>query len=79
MEGGLFNFSTKKPPYNNPANFRPISITSIFCRPFEKILKEAVLTHLETQSVLPREQHGFRNGKSMKHADFMKYLHELFD
>lgn len=34
----------RKPPYSNPDNFRPISITSVFARTFEKILKKRIVT-----------------------------------
>ncbi|EYC23317.1 hypothetical protein Y032_0015g2585 [Ancylostoma ceylanicum] len=54
----------KKAPFCLVSNYRPISITSVFARTFEKILKSAILKHLETNNILPEEQFGFRAGRS---------------
>lgn len=54
----------KKPPLTSPSNFRPISITSLFARLFEKILKKRIVAHLEACSVISPNQHGFQKGKS---------------
>ena len=54
----------KKPPYSEPNNFRPVSITSLFCRLFEKIMKESIVRHLDQHSIIPASQHGFSTGKS---------------
>lgn len=54
----------KKPPYNLPSNFRPVSITSIFARLFEKILKKRIEDHLQKHAILSRNQHGFQKGSS---------------
>ncbi|EYC27452.1 hypothetical protein Y032_0009g735 [Ancylostoma ceylanicum] len=54
----------KKPPYTSPTNFRPISITSIFARTFEKILKKKIESHLEEHSIISEFQHGFQKNKS---------------
>ncbi|GMR53645.1 hypothetical protein PMAYCL1PPCAC_23840, partial [Pristionchus mayeri] len=35
----------KSPPFSNPLNYRPISITSFFCRVFERILCKSIITH----------------------------------
>lgn len=56
----------KKEPASDPSNFRPVSITSIFYRLFEKILKKHILEHLESNKILPSAQHGFVNGKSIE-------------
>ncbi|KAK6061935.1 hypothetical protein COOONC_00399 [Cooperia oncophora] len=54
----------KKPPHNDPGSHRPISITSVFCTLFEKIIKELVVKHLEINEDLPECQHVFKKGRS---------------
>ncbi|XGW28756.1 hypothetical protein V3C99_008503 [Haemonchus contortus] len=58
----------KKPPFSNPANYRPISITSIFARLFEKIVKVRLTKYLEQHNIIPSCQHGFRAGRSTETA-----------
>lgn len=58
----------KKPPYSSPQNYRPVSITSIFCRVFEKILKKRLLQHLDKHRIISDCQHGFSRGKSTETA-----------
>lgn len=53
----------KKPPYSSPENYRPISITSVFARTFEKILKKKIVDHLMEHSIISPYQHGFQKGK----------------
>lgn len=36
----------KKEPAVNPENYRPVSITSVFCRVFEKVLKDHMMSHI---------------------------------
>lgn len=54
----------KKPPANSPHSYRPISLTSILARIFEKILKKRIETHLRKHSILSPYQHGFQKGRS---------------
>ena len=54
----------KKVSTPSPRSFRPVSITSILARVFEKILKSVIVNHLETCAVIPPQQHGFRTGRS---------------
>ena len=56
----------KKAPLTDPGNYRPISLTSIFARAFEKLLKKHVVRHLERNNIIPEQQHGFRAGKSVE-------------
>jgi Reverse transcriptase (RNA-dependent DNA polymerase)/Endonuclease-reverse transcriptase len=43
----------------DPNNYRPISLTSIFCKVFESIVKKYLLSYLNTFSLLSKHQHGF--------------------
>ena len=54
----------KKESKENVANYRPISLTSIICRAMEKIIKDIVILHMESNSLFSNQQHGFRKGNS---------------
>ena len=49
----------KKGSRGNPSNYRPISLTSSFCRLFESILCEKMMQHLLSNSLLSPNQFGF--------------------
>ena len=54
----------KKGDKTNPANYRPVSLTSVVCKIFERMLSEDITNHLKTNSLHPAQQHGFTTGKS---------------
>ena len=54
----------KTRPFTSPHNFRPISITSIFARTFEKILKARIVKHLSEHAIISPFQHGFQKSRS---------------
>ncbi|KAH7939943.1 hypothetical protein HPB52_019545 [Rhipicephalus sanguineus] len=54
----------KSKPSNDPKNYRPISITSIICRTFERALNSQLLDFLERKKFFPASQHGFRRDRS---------------
>ena len=54
----------KKGNRSNPANYRPVSLTSIPCKLLEHIIHSNIMSHLEQYNVLNNEQHGFRKGRS---------------
>ena len=45
-------------------NYRPISITPICCRLMEKIIRDEILLHMNTNKLISTYQHGFRKGYS---------------
>ena len=47
-----------------PANYRPISLTSICCKILEHIVHSQVMKHLEQHKILSDQQHGFRKRRS---------------
>ena len=49
---------------HNPANYRPVSLTSIVSKVMEHILCKHILDHLEHHGALTALQHGFRRGWS---------------
>jgi hypothetical protein len=56
----------KKGQSSNPSNYRPISLTSIFCKLMERGVVLSVLEFLQTNNLLNRHQHGFLSKKSTK-------------
>lgn len=54
-------------PKDNPLSYRPISLLSSIGKILEKIIKRQLLTYIETNEILPKEQFGFRCGHSTSH------------
>ena len=54
----------KKGNKQDPANYRPVSLTSIICKTMEHIMFSAIANHLEDNKILTFRQHGFRPGFS---------------
>jgi len=45
-------------------NYKPVSLTSQCSKLLESIIRDAIVEHLETNSLLENSQHGFRKGRS---------------
>ena len=54
----------KKGPKTIPANYRPVSLTSICCKISEHIIVSQTMQHLESHGLLSIFQHGFRRRRS---------------
>ena len=54
----------KKGERSKPANYRPVSLTSICCKVCEHVIVSQTMTHLEKNSLLSENQHGFRRKRS---------------
>ena len=54
----------KKGEHYDPGNYRPVSLTCVPCKIMEHIIVSAVMTHLESNSILNSQQHGFRKRRS---------------
>ena len=54
----------KKGDRHKPANYRPVSLTSICCKILEHIVHSHVITHLDDHHLLNDAQHGFRKRRS---------------
>ena len=50
----------KKDKRADPANYRPVSLTSILCKTFEHILVSQIMKHLDDHQILCPNQFGFR-------------------
>lgn len=47
-----------------PKNYRPIALTSHLIKIFEKVLRNSMVTYMETHGLFNPSQHGFRLGRS---------------
>ncbi len=54
----------KKGSRLDPANYRPISLTSILCKVMEKMIKDELMQYLNKNSLINKQQHGFVNNKA---------------
>ena len=48
----------------SPENFRPVSLTSHIMKTFERVIRQILVNHLEVNSKLNPNQHGFRSRRS---------------
>ena len=67
----------KKGEHYDPANYRPISLTSIPCKIFEHVIVSSLMNHLESNKILRPEQHGFRKARSCE-TQLLDFTEELF-
>ena len=54
----------KKGDRTTPANYRPISLTSHIIKTFERVLRNRLVDHLESNNLINPNQHGFRKKRS---------------
>ena len=54
----------KKGSKADPGNYRPVSLTNVIGKTMERIVKDEIVTHLETNKGISEAQHGFRTGRS---------------
>ena len=46
------------------ANYRPVSLTSIVCKTFERIIREDIIKHFNANGLFSKRQYGFLGGRS---------------
>ena len=54
----------KKGPRNIPANYHPVSLTSVVSKMLEHIIFSSAMKHLNSYKILTPSQHGFRSKRS---------------
>jgi hypothetical protein len=75
----------KKGNKTDPANYRPISLTSHVTKIFERVIRNRLVAFLEDNNLISSTQHGFRKGRScltqlLQHYDrILKNLNEGFE
>ena len=66
----------KKGSHTLPSNYRPVSLTCIASKIFERIIACNIMNHLENNNILNDLQYGFRRGRSCK-AQLISLLNDL--
>ena len=66
----------KKGEHYDPANYTPVSLTSVCCKVLEHILTSNIMTHLELHGILCHQQHGFRRKRSCE-TQLLEFADEL--
>ena len=66
----------KKGAKHSPANYRPVSLTSICCKILEAIFKDEVVSHLERHRLIRPSQHGFMRGRSCA-SNLLSFLDKI--
>ncbi|KAL5262155.1 hypothetical protein ACHWQZ_G007751 [Mnemiopsis leidyi] len=66
----------KKGNKTDPANYRPISLTSHVIKIFERVIRKNLVEYLEINNLFSSKQHGFRKGRScltqlLQHMDYL--------
>ena len=57
-------------------NYRPVSLTSVVCKVMESLIKDKIVSHLETHSLVKNSQHGFLKGRSCL-TNLLEFLEEV--
>ncbi|RVE45150.1 hypothetical protein evm_010173 [Chilo suppressalis] len=66
----------KKGDRSDPANYRPIAVTSVLCKVLEKVLNNHLTRYLEDHSLINDRQYGFRPKRST--GDLLAYLTHIW-
>ena len=66
----------KKGDRHQPANYRPVSLTSITCKLLEHIVHSSVMNHLDRNNILSDVQHGFRKNRSCE-TQLIETVHDI--
>ena len=62
----------KKSSRSDPANYRPVAITSIVAKIIKEIIKHNLMSYLESNGLIHDSQYGFRSKRST--GDVMAFL-----
>ena len=54
----------KKSSRFDPLNYRPISLTSVFCIVLERLIVQHITQYLDSNNIISKQQFGFRAGNS---------------
>ena len=68
----------KKGKVNDPLNYRPISLTSVICRVFERILADSISEYLNSNNLFSPSQFGFIKSRSTN-TQLLEMLEDFYD
>ena len=54
----------KKGTKGDPGNYRPVSLTCVLCKVMESLIRDVIVKHLSSHSLIRASQHGFMAGRS---------------
>ena len=66
----------KKGAKGKPGNYRPVSLTSIPCKIQESCIRDEVVSHLVSNSLIKESQHGFMKNRSCT-TNLLEFLERL--
>ncbi|XP_072047020.1 uncharacterized protein [Amphiura filiformis] len=66
----------KKGDRTTPANYRPVSLTSISCKVMEHVIFSSIMRHLNQFNILTDQQHGFRQNRS-RESQLILTIHDF--
>ncbi len=67
----------RKGDRNTPGNYRPISLTSVVGKMLESIIRDKIVSYLESYSLIRDSQHGFRYKRSCL-SNLLSFYNGLF-
>jgi len=66
----------KKGDRSLPANYRPVSLTSITCKVLEHVIHSSIMSHFDEHQILSDTQHGFRKRRSCE-SQLLITIHDI--
>ena len=65
----------------DPGNYRPVSLTCVLCKVMESLIRDVIVEHLSSHSLIRSSQHGFMAGRSTvtNILAYMETLNKLLD
>jgi hypothetical protein len=71
----------KKGMKSDPANYRPVSLTSICCKMLESMVRDSIVDHMKANDLIEESQHGFVQGRSCATnlIEFLDYLTDILE
>ena len=77
LKSGIITPIHKGGSRGEPANYRPVVLTSFITKIFEKIVRSKIVEYMERKQLFNEGQHGFRKGRSCLSQLLTHYEHVL--